>query len=368
MKNRYKVMIVIVITTISLLASDQYYLSFQDKELKKSNWVQNCTTAEDYQVVPSIGLYNHTHSFDLRTCIWHATEHGTSGFLESLYVSFVEPLFTDVVDSLEVKHAYAGCAATILPQPCFDAFMGSYEPMTQKSIMESFARNIESRYPDWEMSDRNWDDFDEKLGLPAIICTEFVADGVTQYRMAKWVDVFTISSFENHRDDWMCNKWLPPVDDGIAVRWDKSHYLSDDTGTVLVIDEDMNLDDKKIDSFEMHVYSDTDHTGIQLTMTETAEDSGIFEGIVFFTTTKESSGNRLLVEDAVHARYKENHNFSRIVNESEPESESEPSIDPSPSNFRESGINTSLLYAYFGLGLVGIVVGFFVVKKWKNRT
>ena len=272
-----------------------------------------------------------------------------------------------IVNNLDIQHAYAACAATIVPQPCFDSFMGSHEPMTQKSIMESFARNIEVRYPDWKMSDRNWDDFDEKLNLPAIICTEFVADGVTQYRMAKWVDTFKISSFENHRDDWMCNKWFPPVDDGITIGWDKSHYLSDGTGTVRVIDKDMNLNDNKIDSFKMHVHSDTDHTGIQLTMTETAEDSGIFEGTVFFTTTDESSGDVLLVEDAIHAHHKENYNFSRIINESEPESEAESSIDPSPNDFRESENNTSLLYVYSGLSLVGIVAGFFVVKKWRKR-
>lgn len=63
--------------------------------------------------------------------------------------------------------------------------MGSHEPMTLKSIMENYAKNIESRYPDWDLSDRNWDDFDKKLNLPAIICTEFVAEGITQYRMAK---------------------------------------------------------------------------------------------------------------------------------------------------------------------------------------
>ena len=272
-----------------------------------------------------------------------------------------------LIDNLDIQYAHAGCVATILPQPCFDAFMGSHEPMTQKSIMESFARNVESRYPDWKMSDRNWDDFDKKLNLPAIICTEFVADGVTQYRMAKWVDAFTISSFENHRNDWMCNKWLPPLDDGITIVWDKSHYLPDGTGTVQVIDKDMNLDDRKIDSFKMHVHSDTDHTGIQLLMTEVAEDSGIFEGIVFFTTTDESSGNTLLVEDAVHARHKENYNFSRIINESELEFKPEPSTEPSPSDFRESGDNTSLIYAYSGLSLIGVVVGFFVIKKWKNR-
>src|SRR3989338_8817686 len=220
-------------------------------------------------------------------------------------------LFTLFVVS-GMNYANAGCAATILPQPCFDSFMGSTEAMTEKSIMENFARNIEVNYPNWKMSDRHWDDFDEKLRLPAIICTEFVSDGVTQYRMAKWVDAFKISSFEDHRNDLLCNKWLPPIDDGIKIKWDNLSYLPNGTGTVQVIDKDMNLDSKKIDSFDIHVWSDTDHNGIQLTIVEIDNDSGIFESQVFFTTINESSGTSLLVEDAVWAEHKSNITFSRI--------------------------------------------------------
>ena len=40
---------------------------------------------------------------------------------------------------------------------------------------------------------------------------------------------------------------------------------------------------------------------------------------------------------------------------------------PRPSDFRESGEGFSLLYTFASLGLVVIVVGFFVIKKWKNR-
>ncbi len=316
MKIIYKILIVITIIAFSLLVSDQYYLSYQDKELKKSDWVQNCLPAEDYQVVPSIGLYNHTHSFDLLTCTWHPTEHGVPGFLESLYVSFMEPIFIDVAESLEVKYAYAGCVATILPQPCFDAFMGSHEPMTPKSIMENYAGNVESRYPDWKMSDRDWDDFDRKINLPAIICTEFVAEGITQYRMAKWVDAFTISSFENHRNDWMCNTWLPPVDDGVKIRWDKPTFLPNDVGIVTVTAKEMNQDSAKLDSFVIHVWSDVDHTGIQITTTETDVNTGVFEETIFFTPDGKSDGTRLFVEDAAYAEYKFSINSARIINES----------------------------------------------------
>lgn len=92
---------------VSLLVADQYYISLQDEELKKSDWVQNCVPPESYQVVPSIGLYNHTHSFDLLTCTWNTTERGVPGFLESLYTSVIEPIFLDVADILEIQYAYA---------------------------------------------------------------------------------------------------------------------------------------------------------------------------------------------------------------------------------------------------------------------
>ena len=40
---------------------------------------------------------------------------------------------------------------------------------------------------------------------------------------------------------------------------------------------------------------------------------------------------------------------------------------PKPSDFRESDNSTGLLYAFSGLSLTGIGVGFFTIKKWRNR-
>ena len=264
-----------------------------------------------------------------------------------------------------IPYSYAGCVATIPPEPCFDSFMRSAELMTEKSIMENFARNIEVNYGDWEMSDRNWDNFDEKLRLPAIICTEFVADGIIQYRMAKWVDATKISSFENHRNDSLCDKWLPPIDDGIKLKWDKELYPSDDIAQIQVIDKDMNLDPTLMDSFDIHVWSDTDHTGIQLTVTETAPDAGYFYGNVFLTTTDESSGTRLLVEDAVYAGHKLNLGSSRIINEALPV----PSPSPSSLTHLENNefpignhmyINFTFLLVIIGVTVIGIV---FVIRR-----
>ena len=44
-----------------------------------------------------------------------------------------------------------------------------------------------------------------------------------------------------------------------------------------------------------------------------------------------------------------------------------PVVDPNPSDFRESGNSIGILYAYSSMSLVGIILGFFVIKKWKNR-
>ena len=180
--------------------------------------------------------------------------------------------------------------------------------------MENYARNIESQYPDWQISDRNWNDYQNTpIQLPAIICTEFVADGMKHYRMAKWVDSHTISSFENHKDDSLCDKWLAPIDDGVKIRWDKPNYSSEDVAIIQTTDKKMNIDNQQKDSFDIHVWSDTDHTGIILTITETSNSSGIFEGHVFFTSKNKSQGTQLLVEDAVYAEHKFSVGSAKII-------------------------------------------------------
>ena len=40
---------------------------------------------------------------------------------------------------------------------------------------------------------------------------------------------------------------------------------------------------------------------------------------------------------------------------------------PTPLDFRESGTSINAVYAYSGIGLVVIVLGFFVIKRWQNR-
>ena len=81
------------------------------------------------------------------------------------------------------------------------------------------------------------------------------------------------------------------------VQWIETSYPAQGTGIVRVIDPDMNLDPESVDNFDVDVYSDSDSGGIDLTVTETNEATGVFEGTVFFTTTDESSGHRLRVSE-----------------------------------------------------------------------
>ncbi len=92
------------------------------------------------------------------------------------------------------------------------------------------------------------------------------------------------------------------------VQWLEASYPATGTGIIRVIDPDMNLNPEAVDNFGIDVWSDSDAGGIDLTVTETGEMTGVFEGTVFFSTTNESSGSRLLVGqgDTVTAEYEDN--------------------------------------------------------------
>ena len=92
------------------------------------------------------------------------------------------------------------------------------------------------------------------------------------------------------------------------AQWLEASYPASGTGVVRVIDPDMNLNPESVDNFDVDVWSDSDAGGIDLTVTETNEATGIFEGTVFFTTTDESSGHRLRVAegDTVVVEYEDN--------------------------------------------------------------
>jgi len=92
------------------------------------------------------------------------------------------------------------------------------------------------------------------------------------------------------------------------TQWLEASYPASGSGVVRVVDPDMNWNPEAVDNFEVDVYSTADAGGINLTVTETQEATGIFEGTVIFTLTDQSSGHRLRVAegDTVTARYDDN--------------------------------------------------------------
>ncbi len=99
------------------------------------------------------------------------------------------------------------------------------------------------------------------------------------------------------------------------IRWNigevqflEASYPAKGSGVVRVIDPDMNLNPEAVDSFDINVWSDSAAGGVKLSVTETNEATGIFEGTLIFSTTDASSGSRLRVSegDTVTAEYNDN--------------------------------------------------------------
>ncbi len=126
------------------------------------------------------------------------------------------------------------------------------------------------------------------------------------YLQADDDDGLTVS-FEFSEDETIVGSALVRWNIG-EVAWLEASYPASGTGVVRIIDPDMNLNPEAINNFAADVWSDSDAGGIDLTVTETNEASGIFEGTVYFTTTDESSGHRLRVAegDTVTAEYQDN--------------------------------------------------------------
>jgi hypothetical protein len=103
-------------------------------------------------------------------------------------------------------------------------------------------------------------------------------------------------SFEYTRDRTVTGSAIIKWNEG-NIKWLQSNYLTNSQGVVEITDPDMNLNPKSVDKFETSIWSDSDTGGIKLAMTETGPDTGIFDGMVYFTTDLKSSGNRLHVTD-----------------------------------------------------------------------
>ncbi len=81
--------------------------------------------------------------------------------------------------------------------------------------------------------------------------------------------------------------------------------VTEDAAKIKLFDMDMNLNPESVDTVYVDVFSDDDGAGIDLQITETTENSGIFEGLVYLTKNDQSSGNRLyaLPDSEIIAKY-----------------------------------------------------------------
>ena len=87
--------------------------------------------------------------------------------------------------------------------------------------------------------------------------------------------------------------------------FDTSSASAGGSAVLTVTDADENTNDAIIDTFTAAVFSDSDNGGFTLTLNETDEDTGVFEGTVYFTSTDATSGSNLRVSegDTVTAEY-----------------------------------------------------------------
>ena len=79
--------------------------------------------------------------------------------------------------------------------------------------------------------------------------------------------------------------------------WDTSAVSAGGSAVLTVTDSDENIDGTITDTFTVAVFSDSDNGGFKLTMNETDEDTGVFEGTVFFTSDAATSGSTLRVSE-----------------------------------------------------------------------
>jgi len=87
--------------------------------------------------------------------------------------------------------------------------------------------------------------------------------------------------------------------------FDTSSASAGGSAVFTVTDADENTNSAIIDTFTAAVFSDSDNGGFTLTLSETDEDTGVFEGTVFFTADGATSGSSLRVSegDTVTAEY-----------------------------------------------------------------
>ena len=110
-----------------------------------------------------------------------------------------------------------------------------------------------------------------------VVDTDASGTGPTDGKLPTSDDDGITVSFEFSEDETVLATALVRWNIG-EVQWIETSYPAQGTGIVRVIDPDMNLDPESVDNFDVDVYSDSDSGGIDLTVTETNEATGVFEG------------------------------------------------------------------------------------------
>lgn len=87
------------------------------------------------------------------------------------------------------------------------------------------------------------------------------------------------------------------------IQWDKSNYKIADTGTVIVIDPDLNLNPNLIELIPIRIWSDSDPVGIETIAVETGNNTGIFVAGLQFVRKTTKNNLQVTSGDTVTAEY-----------------------------------------------------------------
>ena len=92
-----------------------------------------------------------------------------------------------------------------------------------------------------------------------------------------------------------------------TLTWKLPNHTVTDDALLQIVEPDLNTNNNIIDNFRVNVWSDSDSEGISLNVIETGNNTGVFEGIVRFTTSGKSNGHVLLVSfgGTVTAKYED---------------------------------------------------------------
>ena len=120
-------------------------------------------------------------------------------------------------------------------------------------------------------------------------------------------DGLTIS-YEFNEDEVVVGSALIRWNIGESQWLESSAIQQASSGVIRVVDPDMNWDPENVDNFNVDVWSSSDQGGVSVTISETNEATGVFEGTVTFTVDDESSGHRLRVAegDTITVEYDDN--------------------------------------------------------------